>query len=295
MQLFKAIEKHSLLILEMSRSRNYVFTINNYTDETVQVLRTLGVQASTRYIVFGREVATTGTPHLQGYVEFLSGVSVAAATRRLGGRAFVEARMGSALQAANYAKKDGDYEEQGVISSPGRRSDLDDLKNDLEAGNNLRSVSRNHFGNFIRYQRGILAWRSLNSEPRNFKTEVRVYHGAAGTGKSRRAFQEAEDPWIWGGDSWFDGYDEHPHAIMDDFRGSAMKPSMLLKITDRYPMRVPVKGAFVNWRPRILWITSNVTPEDWYPNVDQETRNAIMRRIDVNIGFAADGFIANMD
>ena len=279
----------------MSRSRNYVFTINNYTDETIEVLRALGAQASTRYLVFGREVATTGTPHLQGYVEFNAGASMATTTRRLGGRAFVAARMGTALQASEYAKKDGDYEEQGILSQPGRRSDMDALKDSLEAGANLRQVSRDHFSNFVRYQRGILAWRSLNSEPRDFKTEVRVYHGAAGTGKSRRAFEEATDPWFWGGDAWFDGYDGQEHAIMDDFRGSAMKPSMLLKIMDRYPMRVPIKGSFANWRPRILWITSNVMPQDWYPNVDQETRNAIMRRIDVNLGFGADGFVGDME
>lgn len=279
----------------MSRARNWCFTINHFEEEDVERLRALATAESTRYLVFGREVGETGTPHLQGYIEFRSGISLATARRRVSLTGHFEHRLGTAQEASAYCKKDGDFEEFGEISNPGRRTDLVELRTSLENGDSLRSVSRDHFSNFIRYQRGIMAFRTINSTPRDFKTEVRVYHGLSGTGKSRRAFDEAEDPWFWGGDSWFDGYDDHEHAIMDDFRGSAMKPSMLLKIMDRYPMRVPVKGAFVNWRPRILWITSNLMPVEWYPNVDDETRNAILRRIDVNLSFGADGQVGAIE
>jgi len=265
-----------------------VFTLNNYTDDEQEALRVLGAGEQVNYLVFGREVGETGTPHLQGYVEWTSGVSVATSRRRLGGRAHVEMRMGTSSQAADYCKKDGEFEESGTISQPGRRSDMEALKADLEAGSNLRSVSRDHFSSFVRYHRGIMLYRSLNAEPRDFPTEVRLYWGIADGGKTRRCFEESEDAWVWGGDHWFDGYDQQEHVIMDDFRGSCMKPSMFLKITDRYPCQVPVKGAFVNWRPRIMWITSNVDPREWWPNVDQETNRAVMRRINVEVHFPTD-------
>lgn len=272
----------------MSRNRNHVFTINNYSNEEQEGLRTLADTAQVRYLVFGRETGESGTPHLQGYVEWTSGVSMATARGRLGGRAHVEGRMGTSAEASDYCKKDGDFEEWGEMSRPGRRTDLSALKADCEAGQSLRDLAQGHFSNFIRYNRGIMLYRSLISEPRNFVTEVRVFWGVAGTGKSRRAYAEAEDPWVWGGDHWFDGYDNHDHVIMDDFRGSCMKPSMFLKITDRYPCRVPVKGAFVNWRPRIIWITSNVDPALWWPNVDPETARAVARRLTQVVSFSSD-------
>ena len=272
----------------MSRSRNYVFTINNWTEEDETRIEQVASGEQCRYLVYGRETGDNGTPHLQGYVEWSSGVSIAASRARFGGRGHFEARMGTAAQAADYCKKDGDVVEFGTISQAGRRSDLAALRQDLESGDSLRLVSQNHFSNFVRYQRGILAYRSLHSEKRDFATEVKVYWGVAGTGKSRRAYAEADDPWVWGGDGWFDGYDGDEHVVMDDFRGSCMKPSMFLKITDRYPCRVPIKGAFVNWRPRTIWITSNVDPREWWPNVDAETQRAVLRRITEEVVFGSE-------
>lgn len=49
------------------RCRNFAFTLNNYTDEEIEALKKM----SQCLIVFGKEICPkTGTPHLQGYVEF---------------------------------------------------------------------------------------------------------------------------------------------------------------------------------------------------------------------------------
>lgn len=266
------------------QSRNWIFTLNNPEDGDLE--RILNLE-QWRYIVIGREVGEQGTPHLQGYGVFRSNQRQNA-VRSLLPRAHVEIRRGTHQQAKDYAIKDGDFEERGDEPRQGRRNDLQAVKTALESGEPLRYIAEHHFSNFVRYARGISAYKSMLSIPRDFKTEVRVYWGVPGTGKTRLSFEQASNPWFWGGDNWFDGYDEHEHAIMDDFRGSCMKPSMLLKIMDRYPMRVPVKGGFVNWRPRILWITSNVNPRDWYPNIDSQTVQAILRRIDVERSFTAD-------
>lgn len=52
------------------KARRWCFTWNNYTDETVEGLKGLSAE-KVDYLIVGFEIApTTGTPHLQGYVEF---------------------------------------------------------------------------------------------------------------------------------------------------------------------------------------------------------------------------------
>ena len=52
---------------------------------------------------------------------------------------------------------------------------------------------------------------------------------------------------------WFDGYDGQDTAIFDDFRASGNRFSYILRLIDRYPMDVPVKGGFVYWNPGTLY------------------------------------------
>lgn len=49
-----------------ARARNWCFTLNNYTDEEVQLV--MKEHTPRNYIVFGYETGENGTPHLQGYV-----------------------------------------------------------------------------------------------------------------------------------------------------------------------------------------------------------------------------------
>ncbi len=74
---------------------------------------------------------------------------------------------------------------------------------------------------------------------------------------------------------WFDTYSNHPDVIFDDM-DSEDKPSraMFLRLFDRYSMTVPVKGGFVNWAPRRVFITSNIEPANLYNNDP-----AVLRRI----------------
>jgi len=51
---------------------------------------------------------------------------------------------------------------------------------------------------------------------------------------------------------------------------------------DRYPMRVPVKGGFVNWVPENIYITSSNHPDSTYTDEKiQEDIQQLIRRIDI--------------
>lgn len=122
---------------------------------------------------------------------------------------------------------------------------------------------------------------ALKQTPRNFKTKVFVLWGPTGTGKTRFAHDQIMNTSSWspGDYAWFDGYIGQDIVIFDDYRGE-YPLQMLLKLLDRYPMRVPVKGGFTTWRPRKVYITSNLSPRAWYPTEDLVSIDALFRRLE---------------
>lgn len=276
----------------MSRSKYWCFTLNNYTNEeevSIQNAYTNDVNHIS-YLVYGREVGENGTRHLQGYVEFSQRLRITQVKRVLGQRLHLEKRLGNASQADEYCKKDGDFVTYGEISVSvqGQRRDLHSLHESLVNNRPLRYIADEHFSSFIRYQRGILAARSIYSSPRNWIVSVIVYHGKTGLGKTRSVMDNLpsqDSVYIHPGGHWFDGYDNENIVLFDDFGGSEFKLTYLLKLLDRYPMRVPIKGGFVNWAPHEIYITSNHPPTEWYPNAKEEHVNALLRRITNTVEF----------
>lgn len=109
--------------------------------------------------------------------------------------------------------------------------------------------------------------------------EIYVYWGRTGAGKSRLAWDEAtfdaypKDP----NTKFWDGYVGQQHVVIDEFRGS-ISISHLLRWFDRYPVIVEIKGSSCVFKAEKIWITSNLSPDDWYPDLDSETKAALRRR-----------------
>jgi len=268
----------------MPGAKNWVFTLNNYSEDDIFYLLCLPNDDANdlTYIVFGEEHApSTGTPHLQGYLQF--------ATRRtlnhlrcLLPQCHCEVARGSPGQAIEYCRKEGRVHEAGTppVVSQGSRNDLAALHESLVANRSLVQISNDHFASFIRYQRSIYAWKNLNAPNEREAPQVYVFWGDAGAGKTRRVWDNhpAEDIWVYGGGGWFDGYIGQEVALFDDFHGSELNLNLLLRVLDRYPLSVPIKGSFTRWCPRTIYITSNLDPNTWYPNVDSARLAALRRR-----------------
>lgn len=122
-----------------------------------------------------------------------------------------------------------------------------------------------------------------NAKPVAFEREVVVYWGPTGVGKSRRAWDEAtldaypKDPRT----KFWDGYRDHPHVVIDEFRGG-IDISHILRWFDRYPVLVEVKGSSTVLRAEKIWITSNLPPQQWYPELDNLTLEALLRRLTIH-------------
>lgn len=265
----------------MSKFRNYVFTSYNVCEPYRQLLLDLDVE----FIVFQTEKCPdTNRLHYQGYVELKDQMRLPGIKKLMqDNTVHIEQRKGSGQQAADYCRKaesrvDGPWE-KGTMKCPGKRSDLDEVKRAVDEGKRGLELWEENFGVMCRYEKSIQRYISLKGVPRTWKTEVFLFYGDAGTGKSRKAFDTAVNPYIHDGSQWFDGYADHDDVIIDDYMGGTPL-SMFLKMLDRYPMQVPIKGGYVNWKPKRIFITANTDWMLWYPKATAEQWKAIERRLD---------------
>lgn len=265
----------------VQQAKHWAVTLNNYTSEEYEKL----CKTTASYCIIAKETGETGTPHLQCHFYFKQKISARKLKSLTSSRIHCEiARNPSA--SIEYCRKDCNYQEIGELPiKRGHRSDLDALKSSLRRGATLKEVSEQHFSMFIKYERSIRRFIEINDNGRSMDAEtiVNVYWGPTGSGKTRRAYIEANDAnqemYSHSGSEWFDGYLGHRRVLFDDFGGHEFKLTYLLKLLDRYPMRVPIKGSFVQWKPEIITITSNKHPDDWYPNAFPEHRRALKRRL----------------
>lgn len=107
------------------------------------------------------------------------------------------------------------------------------------------------------------------------------YWGPTGSGKSRRAFEEAVD--CYSKDprtKWWSGYGGQRNVVVDEFRGD-IDISHILRWTDRYPVSVETKGGSQPLCAVKFWFTSNLHPSAWYPLLDPLTYAALERRLEI--------------
>ena len=81
----------------------------------------------------------------------------------------------------------------------------------------------------------------------------------------------------------FDGYNGEPVLLLDDFRSSIVFND-LLRILDRYPLRVNIKGShsWACWTKVI--ISANIALSEQYPNLS-ERKDPLLRRFECGIVF----------
>lgn len=118
--------------------------------------------------------------------------------------------------------------------------------------------------------------------PQPMERIIYVFWGPTGVGKSRMAWSEGglasypKDPLS----KFWDGYRGQEHVIIDEFRGT-VNISHVLRWFDRYPVIVEIKGSSVPLVAKKIWITSNLHPKDWYPDLDSSTVSALLRRLNI--------------
>lgn len=287
-----------------TKSRDYCFTVNNYTDADIE--RLVNLVPECQYIVWGKEVASTGTPHLQGYVYFQNQRYFNALKKKLPEGCHYEARLkkSTPAQASCYCKKgeqskdewlelgtegpnyglNADFTEHGICPMPqGKRTDIEIVREELNNGNGMRgvvSVATNMAQ--IRIAELILRYE----EPkRDWEPVVHWYYGLTGTGKSRTAHEyfKGQDFYrkTYCSGKWWDGYDAHRKVIIDDFtRPTTVKEyKYWLDITDRYACTIESKGGTRQFLADEIIITCSQSPEELLGMYFEQDAGEFLRRI----------------
>lgn len=262
--------------------KRWCFTLNNYTEEELENISKMVTAETAEFAVIGKEKGENGTPHLQGFINLKQKKRLSQMKTMIAARAHFEQAKGTDLQNDEYCTKDHDvYLRIGEPSVQGKRSDLLSAVAMLHAtSGNLTEVARANPATFIRYGRGLRDyWLTVGSTPRSFKTEVNVLIGPPGCGKSRHAYETTKDSSTYykPRGEWWDGYIGQENVIIDDFYGW-IKYDELLRICDRYPLKVPVKGSYVEFTSKKVYITSNTHYNEWY-KFDNYDPSALMRRV----------------
>nr|WAE42743.1 MAG: replication associated protein [Cressdnaviricota sp.] len=311
-------------MLRAGQTTKYItWTLNNHTEE--ERIHIAGSECT--YVTYGFETApTTGTPHLQGYAESDKPRSTTWWKNQLGQRiSDIQKRLGTQEQAIKYCQKGeqskdewNEWKEKGggwlgpnwglnanfvehgekaKIGKKGQRNDLPIIRDIImkDHGTMLNVIDACTGYQALRGGQIMLSYRPMKK--RREKRYIHWYHGATGFGKTDLAYVEAcegtDDEPYWSNDSlkWFDGYCGQKRVIFDDYRPRMVTFEFMLRILDKYPVRVPFKGGYVEWEAEEIWITSCKSPEElytWEGNL-REDIGQLLRRIDHTRIYSAPG------
>ena len=282
--------------MESTRSRSWCFTINNYTPDDAARLEAF----KSKFIIYAPEVGESGTPHLQGYVETDNAMTLSAMKKKLHPTAHFEPAKGTAQENISYIQ--GPYDNGhgktkpinpdvvscGEPKNQGKRSDLNQLKNEIVSGKKVDEIVMETPMLYHQYGRTLHKIEDIHKRTvfRTFTTLGEWHYGPTGTGKSEYAFN-GFDPathYVWKYDhGWQDSYSQQDTVIIDEFRGQ-IPMSELLTMIDKHPNHeVRRRGRetlyFVSKK---VIITSSLHPKDVYTNLAAEDKlDQLLRRIEI--------------
>lgn len=265
------------------RSRNWCITINNYSDSDIESLENIG----SSYIIIGKEVGESGTPHLQVYCQFKDAKSFSK-MKKLLPTAHLEKAKGTPMENHEYCSKDGNYSTLGIISNQGARTDLTELKEKLLQGTTTEidilldnPMVYHQYGRTIQKLQDVI----LRKKFRTQMTTCEWVYGKTGTGKSHYAYTSynPDTHYNWKNDNgWQDGYVGQETIVINEFRGE-IKYANLLELIDWTPLELPRRGREpVPFLAKHIIITSSLRPEQIYRNLAKDdSLDQLYRRITI--------------
>ncbi len=277
---------------KFKRGRNFVFTLNNPTEEEKFFWQSLlripdfRKEHKVGYVSFQTEKGTNAVLHLQGYVELNVPMRVGQVKTHFGSRVHFENRRGTQAQAIAYTKKEDTRVANGLAGDGGEAKKLGKdsiavVAAALQMGRTLMDLSEDYPVSFIKHGAKIREYALDRRGPRMSPPEVIIYYGKTGTGKSAQAAKNWPNAyWVpqpRPGGWWWPKYCGQDTVIIDEF-ANQFKYHTMLRLLDRYPFDIQEKGGNANFVSKRIVFTTNIHPNQWYSGVDYAKKAPLRRR-----------------
>lgn len=242
-----------------------------------------------RYICGQLELVTS--EHFQGYLQLEKKQYLSWVKTNVSATAHWERQLAPSNETArDYCRKeesavaDFPFIEYGTMTQKaGQRNDIIRFKDQIIGQKKMIDLIDTFTMEMARYPKFYAMVRSLKRPKRERDLIVRLNYGSTGTGKTRYCYDTY--PQLYAvpqstGQLWFDGYDLHETVLIDDFAGKMSKVPLTstLRLLDRYPIQLPIKGGFTWWMPNLIIITTNIHPREWYDWFNREQQWPALKR-----------------
>ncbi len=246
---------------------------------------------------------TTGTPHLQMYIEFTNGSRLSSRQiHAIPGLQHVAIKPSprSVRRCLEYVSKnltrlDG-YPDlrgrNGTFRGQNKAKSRKEIFEKILRGSMTpKQVSEADPDLYIRHSSGIDKLIGLHQPDRTDITRGIIYYGPTGCGKTIKAW--AENPsayafsWPEGSKLWLDKYyggnndgTDHDTMIMDEFRSHRLRLSRQLDLLgNSKPLPCQTKGGWTTFNSHRVIMTTNEEPMNWYPKLSAEAFSMMRRRL----------------
>lgn len=286
-------------------SRKFQLTINNpgdhgYTHEQIRSI--LSEFSGLQYWCMCDEIGEQGTPHTHIYMVSSNGIMFDTMHRKFYG-VHIEKANGSNQQNRDYVRKEGKwlddakhetslpdtFEEWGELPldrthKESQSEQIVQMIRDGMSNADIVAVIPTAFNklSYIDQTRQTLLYEENKDKWRQL--DVTYLWGDTGAGKTRSVMDRYGYSCVYqvtNYDHPFDGYQGQDVIIFEEFR-SSLKIDDMLKYLDGYPLMLPCRYADKVACYTKVFIISNYSLEQQYPNVQQEnqrTWSAFRRRI----------------
>lgn len=242
-----------------------------------------------KYLVVGKEVGDSGTPHLQGYVNFTESRTLSA-LKKLNPSIHWEVTKGTPNEASDYCKKsDVDFYEVGKLPMSQKdkgQAEIDRFNRAMEAVREERydDIPGDIMVRHLKQLEYAVARKDQVKRKLSVlegESQHEWIYGPTGTGKTHTAFEENPGYYLKLTDGkWYDGYNHEEVIIVEEVGlKQAEHAEHYKRLLDKYPFRVETKGGSMNIRPRKVVITSNYHPREIWPG--EQSLMPILRRIKI--------------
>lgn len=256
------------------KNRKWFLTINNFDDK--EWWNACDEVHKCKYGICCKEVGELGTPHLHIWLHYENARTGESVQKKFP-RCWKQVGKGNDNDQV-YLKKQNEFVEHGIPEKQGRRKDIDTVKEIIAGGGGMEEVvtSVNSY-QAMRCAELILKY---TEKPRPINPiKVFWFYGGAGTGKTRYVFDNEDHPFTPITIKWWEGYDADAVVLIDDWRPEWCGYKDLLRLTDIYPFRVESKGGSRQVQYKKIYITSDLSPREYFGRRSDKDLLQLERRI----------------